>query len=35
MKIVELNKETKKNILGDLLKRSPNNYNLLGGIFHA
>ena len=26
MRIVNLTQETKKNILGDLLKRSPNNY---------
>ena len=26
MRIVELNNETKKNLLNDLLKRSPNNY---------
>ena len=26
MRIVELNEQTKKNILDDLLKRSPNNY---------
>ena len=26
MRIIELTKETKNNILNDLLKRSPNNY---------
>ena len=32
MKIIELNKETKQNILEDLLKRSPNQYDEYAGV---
>ena len=35
MRVLKVNKENTKNILSDLLKRSPNNYDQYAGTVHS